>query len=127
MNEPLESEQPEYTFAVAGHVYGHSQRFTGSLYPPFSEKIKQDISDFEIDFLVLTGDAIAVPDSANWEEVNDELNELGVEWFLAPGNHDYGPVRQQITGKLDFFSFQKNRDFFLILNTTNPGWTVDSV
>ncbi|MBL7899038.1 MAG: metallophosphoesterase [Crocinitomicaceae bacterium] len=127
MKEVNKQDLPEYTFAVAGHVYGHSQRFTRSVYPPFLKKMKEDIDQFEIQFLVLTGDVVPFPDSANWGKANTELNELGIDWFVAPGNHDYGSVMQDITGKSDHIAFKKDSDLFLVLNTTHAGWTLDSL
>lgn len=119
--------EPIYSFAVAGHIYGHSQRYTNSVYPPFKKIIAKDIGKEAIDFLVLTGDLVPFSVDSNWIKVNEELNDLGVPWYIARGNHDLGPVMTEITGKSDFTAFTKENDLFLILNTTNPGWTVDSV
>ncbi len=121
-------EKPIYTFAVAGHVYGNSETFTSSVYPPFLEVLDSISHAEKIDQLILTGDVVAHPNQENWDTVMAELNRLPIdEWKIAPGNHDISPYMDQVVQDWKYASFVEKRSLFLILNTSFPGWSVDSV
>lgn len=128
-----EPEKPIFTFAVAGHVYGNAETFTSSIYPPFLKKLKEDDLERNFNFLFLTGDVVPLSNDSNWNTVTEELNELSMSWVIAPGNHDLGldylPVCEAMQksgglgGPYQFMEFGRNP--VLVLNTSNPGWTLD--
>ncbi len=127
---PLTAErtEPIYSFVVAGHAYGNPETYTCSVYPPFLEVLKKLTETYKVNQLVLTGDVLAKPTRDNWETVRKELDALPIdEWHIAPGNHDVYPY---INGNSDlkrYMAFERANSLFLLLNTTNPGWTIDSL
>lgn len=127
--ENIEPEnEPIYTFAVAGHAYGNPDAYTSSIYPPLLKALQNLTEMHNVNQLILTGDVLAVPTEENWLTVKGELDALALdEWHIAPGNHDVYPyVNEQI--KLDrYMAFEHANCLFILLNTTNPGWSIDSL
>lgn len=118
---------PVYTFAVAGHAYGNPDTYTSSIYPPLLIQLDSLIKERKLDQIILTGDVVAHPTPENWETVRRELDSLEVdEWHIAPGNHDISPYMDTVIQPEKYMALERAGGLFLILNTTNPGWTVDS-
>ncbi len=121
-------EKPAYAFASAGHVYGNPDTYTSSVYPPFLTKLDSLLLTDSLNLLVLTGDVVAHPTPENWETVRSELDELTIdEWHIAPGNHDISPYMDQEIQSEKYMAFEKEKNLFLILNTSHAGWSVDSL
>lgn len=120
-------EQPVLTFAIAGHVYGNPDTYTSSVYPPFLQKLKADHVKKRFDFLFLTGDVVAHPTESNWITVADELNAVRIPWYISRGNHDVSQYMDEHIQPEKYLSIQKENALFLVLNTSHPGWTVDSL
>ena len=73
-------------FLVAGHTYGaHGQPAQG-LFDPFEAAWRADPA--ELDFAVLCGDVVVNPHPRNFDQLDAELEALGLPVFCAPGNHD---------------------------------------
>lgn len=129
----ITEEKPAITFAVAGHIYGNPDTYTNSIYPPFLAQLKKDHAARRFDFLFLTGDVVAHATDSNWNTVLAELNSLNLKWLIAPGNHDLGngfvPVSQPFSESCGlggpYWFVRSGRSEMLVLNTSNPGWTVD--
>lgn len=130
-SEPVEEvEKPVTIFAVAGHVYGDATQFTGSVHPPFMKKFREVKANLaadgmEINSLFLTGDVIARPTPARWDSTVQQLDSLIDDWYIAPGNHDFGGGFNQIAQEANYFSVKPEEDLFLVLNTSQRGWNVD--
>jgi hypothetical protein len=120
-------EAPIISFAVAGHVYGHPDTYTSSVYPPFLSALKKDHKARNFDFLFLTGDVVAHPTDSNWITVGDELNGVGIPWYIARGNHDVSLYLDQNIQTEKCLSIRNEGALFLVLNTSHAGWTVDSL
>ncbi|MBK7131118.1 MAG: metallophosphoesterase [Crocinitomicaceae bacterium] len=112
-------------FAVAGHVYGNPDTYTLSIYPPFLEQLKKDDKSYTFDYLFLTGDVAAKPTDTNWMNVENELRQLSIPYFIAPGNHDGGDYFLEHIQKSPYCFFSENKNHFIVLNTTNNGWTTN--
>lgn len=127
-NEVIQEEQPIYTFVAAGHAYGNPDTYTSSVYPPLLDKLDSLIAIRTLDLLVLTGDVVAHPTPENWETVRAELDSLAIgEWHISPGNHDISPYMDEHIQPEKYMALERGNSLFLILNTSFPGWTVDSV
>jgi len=126
----LEEEEPEilaYSFVVAGHAYGNPDTYTSSVYPPLLIQLDSIIEHTGIQQLILTGDVVAHPTPENWETVRTEIEERKIEeWFIAPGNHDISPYMDTVIQSKKYMAHVRANNLFLILNTSHPGWTVDS-
>lgn len=126
--QELENIEPIYTFAVAGHVYGNPETYTSSVYPPFLNAILKLTQSRKVNQLILTGDVFAVPTEENWLTVKRELDALALdEWNIAPGNHDVYPYMKEDIKMESYMAFEHANCLFLLLNTTNPGWSVDAL
>lgn len=126
-SDVIEKENPKYRFAVAGHVYGNSETYTSSVYPPFLEQLKKDHQEFPITYLFLTGDVVAHPTDSNWNNVKSELDEVGIPWYIAPGNHDISRYMDEKIQPFKYKAIPRDNFLFLVLNTSHPGWTPDSM
>ncbi|WP_319592070.1 metallophosphoesterase [uncultured Draconibacterium sp.] len=121
-----EPQQPaSYSFFVAGHTYGKPGRDNIGLHPPFKEKFGYIQSRKEIKFGVLTGDIVPAPSPEDWDEVDADIDSLGLPVYFAVGNHDmrdrelfesrYGPT---------YFSFYFNTDLFIVLDPNIDHWNI---
>lgn len=43
-----------------------------------------------LDGVIFTGDVFKIPSAAKWKRLSDFSGELGVRFYIAPGNHDVG-------------------------------------
>ncbi|MBK9190743.1 MAG: metallophosphoesterase [Crocinitomicaceae bacterium] len=130
--ETLE-QQPVYRFAVAGHVYGNPHSYQGTLYPSFLKKLKEQHTLNPYDKLFLTGDVVWGDSiDAKWKYCELQLDSLNIDWVVAPGNHDKEISRFSLDEKIssiDTNNFKPivyvvRKNAFVVLNTTNPGWTL---
>lgn len=122
-----DKEKPELVFAVAGHVYGNPDTFTSSVYPPFLRQLQEDHAARDFDFLILTGDVVAHPTDSNWQTVKTELDDLGIPWYIAPGNHDISRYMDEYVQNFKYKFFRQNESLVMILNSSHEGWTLDSL
>lgn len=118
---------PDYSFVVAGHVYGHPDRFTSSVYPPFIKSLDSLLGNKRPDHIILTGDVVAHPTEENWETVRKEMDERGIPWVIAPGNHDISVYMDQHIQDFKYKAIREQGNLLLVLNTTHPGWAPDSL
>lgn len=117
-----------YAFVVAGHVYGNPDSYTESVYPPFLASLDSLNRVSPINQLILTGDVVKDSTAQNWTKVQQELDALNVEeWHIAPGNHDVGSYLETHIQAEKYMAHAREKNLFMILNTSNPGWTVDSL
>ncbi|MGB1102962.1 MAG: metallophosphoesterase family protein [Crocinitomicaceae bacterium] len=116
-----------HSFVVAGHAYGNPDTYTSSIYPPLLVELDSLIENVGIHQLILTGDVVAHPTPENWETVRGEIEERKIdEWYIAPGNHDISPYMDMVIQSQKYMAHIRENNLFLILNTSHPGWTLDS-
>jgi len=113
----LDKDQEEYTFWVAGHVYGSS---SSSPFPAASLLANLDVLNSSgAKFMILAGDALQEPVERHFEVFKKYfLDKILFPVFNAPGNHDGADRKlyENYFGKT-FSSFQYSTEMFLILNS----------
>ena len=87
-NLPALPTLPNESNLIIGHMYGH---------PSVSEenplgKIKDFISENRknLKSVIFTGDIFRNPSYKKWLELKSFLNEVDINFHIAPGNHDVG-------------------------------------
>ena len=88
MQLPALSTLPNESNLIIGHLYGH---------PSVSEenplgKIKDFIFENRknLKSVIFTGDIFRNPSYKKWLEFKSFLNEVDINFHIAPGNHDVG-------------------------------------
>ncbi|PLX07739.1 MAG: hypothetical protein C0596_09950 [Marinilabiliales bacterium] len=119
------NEQTEYSFFIAGHSYGKPFVDNEGFHPPFKQKFLsvQDSADLEFGFLL--GDIVWIPSEKDWDEIDKDIEDLGLPVYIACGNHEmkdsalfverYGPT---------YFYFIKNKDLFIVLDPNIDNWNI---
>ena len=117
----------KYSFFIAGHTSGTPGVNNIGLHPAFKDKFDYIQSRDEIKFGVLLGDIVvqggATPEE--WDEVDADIESLGLPVYFAAGNHDvenrplfesrYGPT---------YYSFTFHNDLFIVLDPNIDGWSI---
>lgn len=112
-----------YKFIIAGHTYGDSRIENNiGLYPKFYKNLKSIKDINEIDFILLNGDVVQNSSTKSWNIILNQLEDIGIKAFIAPGNHDVGngnnPKRdifEKLIGKT-YYSFYHKNDLFIVLD-----------
>jgi len=115
-----------YSFFVAGHTYGQPGVNNIGFHPPFKQKFNYILSRPEIAFGVLTGDIVSpFPSSQDWDEIDADIDNLGLPVYFAVGNHDMEnrPLFEARYG-ITYFDFIYNNDLFIILDPNIDGWSI---
>jgi hypothetical protein len=121
-----QNDSVPYSFFVAGHTYGQPGVNNVGFHPPFKQKFPYIQSRPEIDFGVLTGDIVSpFPISQDWDEIDAEIDTLGLPVYFAVGNHDMEnrPLFEARYG-ITYFDFIYNNDLFIILDPNIDGWSI---
>lgn len=121
--EPLPTRV--YSFFIAGHTYGAPGMNNIGVHPPFQDKFSLITKDSLVEFGVFTGDMVLNPTTKDWEEIDDDVDSLGIPVYFAAGNHDlynrtlfenrYGPT---------YFSLIHRNDLIIVLDPTLDGWSI---
>ncbi len=90
----------------------------------------QRINELSPDFVISVGDLIGgyTKDRSlieqQWKAFNDAIAKLEMPFFYVPGNHDVGnTILQQVWDGMygtGFYTFNINKDLFVVLNTFEP-------
>jgi len=114
-----------YSFFVAGHVYGKPGVDNIGFHPPFRQKFDLIKNDSSIKFGVLTGDIVSSGTTTNWDEIDRDVEELGIEVHFTVGNHDMSDRKLFETryGRT-FYSYSYNKDLFIVLDPNLDGWNI---
>lgn len=126
-----EPEQNGYSFFVAGHVYGKAiwgdMVAEPGMHPPFVNKIDYINSKPEIELGFFTGDVVQNTTQPFWDSFNLQREQFDFSTFIAPGNHDIAEPNPYPNDQTFIYKAVKhNDDLYLVLNTNNPAWQVDS-
>jgi hypothetical protein len=113
-----------YSFFVAGHTYGKPGIDNIGFHPPFKEKFYLLQND-AVKFGILIGDIVWTSTVQNWNEIDRDIDSLGIPVYFAVGNHDimdrdlfesrYGDT---------FYHFIFNRDLFIVLDPNLDHWNI---
>jgi hypothetical protein len=117
----------QYSFFVAGHTYGKPGVDNIGFHPPFRQKFDLIKNDSTIQFGVLTGDIVCSGTAVNWDEIDLDVEELGLTVHFAVGNHDMSDRQLYETryGKT-YYSFLYNNDLFIILDPYLDHWNISN-
>ncbi|MFD1553110.1 hypothetical protein DNU06_12330 [Putridiphycobacter roseus] len=122
---PLKTDKLD--FVVTGHAYGNPLVFQWRLYAPLVPVLGNIAEFVKPDKFIFTGDVVATPNAENWKNVLQEFDSLGIDYWIAPGNHDIATdyFLEEVQSSY-FLTERKKNNLFLILNTNFHGWTVDA-
>ena len=125
-----EQETPDespiiYSFFIAGHTYGTPGADNIGVHPPFKNKFDLIQSDGHIDFGVLTGDIVITGTEQNWNEVDNDIIDLGLPVYFAAGNHDMTDrVLFESRYGQTYYSFVHQSDLFIVLDPNLDEWNI---
>ena len=126
MEEPVD-EKPEvqYSFFVAGHVYGNPITFGAGLHPPFVEMIPTINEMPKMVLGVFTGDVVPHSTPEYWDAAEETFSQLSMPFVIAPGNHDRN---QEFLNRFhtNYQSFTIQNDLFIVLSPKSSSWHIDS-
>ncbi len=115
----------QYSFYVAGHLYGKPGNNELGAYSKFKDKFENIRSYEDLSFGVLTGDAVKGSTDEEWLALIEDLDMLPAEYHLARGNHDY--KNKENLNKYfpeSYYSFKKGADLHIILDANLDGWNI---
>jgi len=114
-----------YSFFVAGHTYGTPGVDNDGLHPPFVDKFEYIQSRSEIAFGVLLGDIVFHSTEEAWDDVDNDIDSLGLPVYFAVGNHDMynRPLFEQRYGDT-YYSFLYSNDLFIVLDPNIDQWNI---
>jgi len=129
----IPSDDEGYSFYIAGHTYGKSRVKPNGLYGPFTEKFHM-INEYQsMKFGFLLGDVVNEASNEAWRLVKKDLDALDsrIRNIVVPGNHDVG-IGEHSTKRdiflqqfgMTFFSFEHEKDLFIILDANIDGWNI---
>jgi len=115
----------EYSFFVAGHVYGEPGINNVGVHPPFKAKFELIKTDPFIQFGVFTGDLVYKPSVKDWDEIDADVKALNMPVYVAVGNHDMNDreLYEKRYGKT-YFNFVQNNDLYIILDPNIDNWNI---
>ena len=112
-----------HKFIVAGHVYGTPGTIEVGIYSPFKQHFDNFNNDDSLEMVFFTGDVVYRQDSISWGAFMQDYNTLNKSKYIAPGNHDRGPMYESIFGKY-YYSFVFENNLYIILTPTN--WNIEN-
>lgn len=115
-----------YSFFIAGHTYGKPGVNNIGLHPPFKGKFGYIQNREEIKFGVLLGDIVSPdPIAQDWDEVDTDIDSLGLQVYFAVGNHDMEnrPLFESRYGDTYYYFLFQN-DLFIVLDPNIDGWNI---
>ncbi len=124
--EKSTADPNDFTFIVAGHVYGAPGVINKPFHPPFMDALGDVLKEDTLDFMVLTGDIVQESDEKSWDRVDKYLDKVGVPTLFAPGNHDLKDRKLYISryGSTSYI-FDIGNNLIVVMDVLNTGWNVD--
>jgi hypothetical protein len=130
INKEIElTENPDYSFFIAGHAYGSPSGKNLGIYPKFYKELLNNKNIFE--FGILAGDVTRKGDKISWDFFDNQIKNFDYKIYIAPGNHDIGSIEndektinfKKRYGNL-YQSFKFKNDLFIILNPYENEWSI---
>lgn len=121
-----QSKSTPYSFFIAGHTYGKPGVNNIGLHPPFKEKFNYIRQRDEIKFGVFTGDIVSAnPIAQDWDEVDADIENLGLPIYFAVGNHDMeNRILFESRYGDTYYSFIYQNDLFIVLDPNFDEWNI---
>tara|TARA_B110000003_G_scaffold269501_1_gene300626 strand:- start:5984 stop:6880 length:897 start_codon:yes stop_codon:yes gene_type:complete len=118
---------PRNSHLVVGHLYKHPSVNNKNLLGKLPELIYKN--RLNIKSVIFTGDIFYIPSLEKWNQLKATFEELDIQYFIAPGNHDVGinngPARDlfKLAFKSEYPFLWKEKDsIFLIEDSTINSW-----
>ena len=113
-----------YSFIVAGHAFGDHYSNHSGLYPKFYDFLSNNyLRSQSTNFIVFTGDIVRYNDQKSWDTVTQQLQQLGLPYFFALGNHDAEGLPtiginlfENLFGNT-YYTFNIQSDLFIVLDS----------
>ena len=120
-----EEKSVDFSFFVAGHVYGEPGVNNVGVHPPFKSKFELIRNDSLLEFGVFTGDIVYQPTEKDWDEIDDDVSSLNLPVHFAVGNHDMND-REMFERRYGdtYSSFTHHSDLFIILDPNIDRWNI---
>ena len=117
-----------YSFFVAGHTYGSPGVDNEGVHPPFKAKFEYIQNRNEIQFGVFTGDIVITGTVQNWDEIDADVEELGLPVYFAVGNHDMSD-RELYESRygITYYYFIYEDDLIIVLDPNIDQWNISGV
>ena len=115
----------EYSFFVAGHVYGAPGPDDMKIHPPFKDAFPFIKEQEGMAFGILAGDVVYSPSHETFEKLESDMTLLDLPYYVVPGNHD--AEDRELFGSFfgdrerknkTFRSFMYENDLFILLDGT---------
>ncbi len=120
------SKDQDFSFFVAGHVYGTPGVDNDGVHPPFAEYLNKMGNDSQFSFGVFTGDIVKDATSDDWDEIDLQIKELFKKpVYFAVGNHDV--VNRELYESRygqSYFYHKFNNNLFLFFDGNLDHWNI---
>ncbi|QGY43248.1 T9SS type A sorting domain-containing protein [Maribellus comscasis] len=126
LDADAQTDSVKYSFFVAGHTYGKPGVNNIGLHPPLKQKFGYIKERPEIKFGILTGDIVYPnPVAQDWDEVDADIDSLGLPVYFAVGNHDM-ENRELFESRYGstYYSFTFENDLFIFLDPNIDAWNI---
>ena len=139
----------EYSFFVAGHIYGHPGSHRLGFHPPFKAKLPMINNIATMELGVLTGDIVRIPSNTAWDAIDEDVTLLVKEELIPDtslsqlADIDLIPIEKQlpiyfVVGNHDIqnrplfharygassYHFTHRNDLFIVLDPNLDGWNI---
>ena len=121
----LSGHSQDYSFFIAGHIYGTPGTDSLGFHYPFKEKVPYLQNRSDIEFGIFTGDIVKHPDEEHWDAIDSDIVYLNLPIYFAVGNHEMydRPLYESRYGDT-YYSYYYNNDLFIILDPNIDEWNI---
>lgn len=115
-----------FSFIVAGHVYGAPNVKNDPFHPPFMNVLDSLQQTDTIDFAVLTGDIVQACNEKSWDKVDSYLIKKKLKTMFAAGNHDL--KNSQLYSSrygASSYSLEIGNNLVIVLDLMKTGWNIE--
>lgn len=121
---PVDKEVANYI--IIGHAYGTPSNQPPALYEKLVPQLAFFHTTLQPNKFIFTGDVTYTGTEENWQSVLFQLDSLDIDFWVAPGNHEfYTDYFSTVVQPELFFTRRIGSNMFIILNTNFNGWTID--
>jgi hypothetical protein len=114
-----------YSFFVAGHVYGAPGVDNIGVHPAFKNNFDLIQNDSTISLGVFTGDIVLTGNETNWDEIDQDVSDLGVPVHFAVGNHDMSDrALYESRYGITYYDFIEQGDLYIVLDPNLDEWNI---
>lgn len=115
----------DFSFFVAGHVYGAPGIKNNPFHPPFMNYLSE--KDSSVSFGFLTGDFVQKASEQSFNQVDSLLKTIDYPVHITPGNHDLTNLKEfkKHFGKTEYY-FEFNNNLFYSVELLKSGWNFTS-